>query len=253
MTPVKKLTLLSVLGLFVGCQALATKNADEPVGAVVKPASQPATKPAKPRLREPRVVDTIDRRLLRQAELAFRSGNYFSPSHNNAYDKFHSVLLINSDSTQARAGLQAILLRYSQSIRSALQDGHLTTATNRLSQVEPYFPANALLLDLKKQIRKARAAVATESRLVPTEPAAEYEEMQLSVSDLNARAASLQSALALVGQRLKSSNESVMIVARSDREGRWIYKQLKSAVTGYRIRGDIQIGRSPKLRFLPPL
>lgn len=56
-----------------------------------------------------------------------------------------------------------------------------------------------------------------------------------------------------LARRVSQSDESIMIYARNDAEGRWIYKTMKDAVGDYRIRGDIRISRQPALELLSPM
>ena len=53
--------------------------------------------------------------------------------------------------------------------------------------------------------------------------------------------------LAGIAQRIRQHQMRVIIVARDDSEGRWIYGQLRQAVPGYRVRGDIKLGNPPRL------
>ncbi len=198
--------------------------------------------------------EKLEQRLLAQAEDAFRRGRFTTPEHDNAYDKFHSVLLLNSESAQARAGIQAILLRYAELVRSALRQGRIRTAKNYLKHVELFYPANALLMDLKKEIRHVQQTVRVHDQGdLKKSDVPVHEEVVLPRRELDQRSDTVKQALAEIGQRLKQTDESVLIFARNDREGRWIYKQLKAAVQDYRVRGDIRIGRAPKVRILPPL
>jgi hypothetical protein len=56
-----------------------------------------------------------------------------------------------------------------------------------------------------------------------------------------------------VAQRVRESDETVLILARTDAEGRWIYKVMRESVGEYRIRGDIRITREPALVLQPPI
>jgi len=194
----------------------------------------------------------ITRRLLRQAELSFRAGRYTTPSHDNAFDKFHSVLLVNPQNARARAGLQAILLQYSQLIRTALNEGRLDAANNYLQQVETFYPANSLLMDLKTEIKKARGLI-SDQEISSQHLGPIVEEISIPAAELSAKSQLVIDMLASISSRLRDTKESIYIYARSDREGRWIYKQLKLSAEGYRVRGDIRISQVPKLHIMPPL
>ncbi|MFL0810561.1 MAG: N-acetylglucosaminyltransferase [Agarilytica sp.] len=194
----------------------------------------------------------VEERLLEQAQDSFRRGRYTTPVHSNAYDTFHSVLIINPENSQARAGLQAILLRYAELIRTAMREGRFSAASATLRQVELYYPANALLMDLKRDIVSAKKAMLNRPAMVE-QKTEQHEEILLSVHHINKNTPEIQDTFKNIAERLHETQESILIFARNDREGRWIYKQIKKAANGYRVRGDIRISRKPKLRILPPL
>lgn len=58
--------------------------------------------------------------------------------------------------------------------------------------------------------------------------------------------------IAEVTNKVKETNSLVMIVARTDIEGRWIYQKMREAAPGYRVRGDIKLG-SPVRIILEPV
>jgi len=194
----------------------------------------------------------IENTLLKRAEIAFRAGQLTTPPHNNAYDSFQSVLIINPGNTQARSGVQAILLRYAELLRGAITKGRLLYAEGLLRQAETYYPANPLLMDIKRELirEKGREEETLLAGVPKSAPGMEY---PLPGGALARKSPTVSAYLGRIAERIRESDESVMIYARNDREGRWIYSQLKKAVPGYRVRGDIRISRKAKISILPPL
>ena len=246
---------LCVFLLFLtGCQMLA------PVPQVVVPETQPSPIPKVKRVEKSK---SFEERLLMQAEAAYRKGYLLPPLEPNAYDRFHSVLLLDSNNSVARSGLQAILLNYADKVRRSLAVGKLAQAEQLLTDVEIYFPANPLLMDFRQDIRKQKLAMAEAAKAAAkqrnsnrsiNEPQPEnYIDIELDVASLSKKDEQILSVLKDVAFRLRETDESILIYARNDKEGRWIYRQLKEAVKGYRVRGDIRYSKSPKLRVLPPL
>lgn len=223
----------------------------QPAPATPDPASDPTPIPV---IQDPQAAATaaLEAKMLAKAERAFRAGRMTEPAHDNAYDTFHSVLLLNPNNSQARAGVQAILIRYADLIRRALAEQDYYNAEILLNRAQIYFPANALLLDLKKELAEAREK---EDEQMLTKPPTDLAivDYPLPSGALSRRSSTVSGYLARIAQRLKENGESVMIHARSDAEGRWIYKQLNDAVPGYRVRGDIRLGRAAKIVILPPL
>lgn len=247
----RAMLLLSVFLSFGGCKANMQGQADQGHG----PESEEGRSHYQGQSSGKKTVGvkfSVETRLLIQAQKAFRLGRYTTPQHDNAYDKFHSVLLINPTSSRARSGLQAILLRYAELVRSALQNGRLGAASAYLSQAELFYPANALLMDLKKDLRLANKRQPAEV-FVAKGSSSEHEEFNLPLDELSDKSSVVTQILSNIALRVKETDESILIFARNDKEGRWIYKQLKQSASGYRVRGDIRISKAPKIRILPPL
>jgi len=226
--------------------------------------SQPVKTPAQDKTKETTTVEventpayssTLELRLLAKAEESFRNGYYTEPASNNAYDSFRSVLLINPDNQQARAGLQAILIRYTEQVRNAMAGSRYSLAQSVLREAQQYFPNHKMLDALKEEIRSANP-VSRYKQTSLNKPASAklvVDEFKLPGTLLEARNQEILPLLSQIAERVKENDESVMIYARTDAEGRWIYKQLKDAVPGYRVRGDIRLGREPRIAILPPL
>lgn len=213
------------------------------------------TKVAPLALTPPPPKESVEVKMLKRAELAFRNGNLTTPEHDNAYDLFQSVLMLNPNSQQARSGVQAILIRYAELIRQATEANQFSKSKRLLSQAELYYPANELLMRLKREnSRKQNTYIAQQKKIPDAHPSdLTVSEFALPAYALSKRTPAMKKYLADVASRLRESQESVMIYARTDTEGRWIYSQMKEAVPGYRVRGDIKLDRKPRLRLLPPL
>lgn len=237
--------VLTVSGALIGCGGL------QPVKSVP---SSPAVLPKKV---DPMTSarETMEARLLAQAEDAFRRGQLTRPAHANAYDRFHSVLMLNPNNDEARAGLQAMVIQLADGIRQELSVSRYTQAKALLAEAELYFPGHPLLMDLKQAIRTVIASERKTRRqeTVSRQAAPSIDEYPLSTALLSDARESLLPLLSTIAQRVSHTDESVMIYARTDAEGRWIYQQMKKAVEGYRIRGDIRLAKQPKVAILPPL
>lgn len=198
----------------------------------------------------------IEEILMQKGDLALRSGRLTEPAHNNAYDSFHSVLMLNPENKVARSGLQAILLRYAELTRNALNDGQLQTAANILRRAGKNYPENKLLRDLEHQLaekRKSKRKSEEELLLQPGPDRLARQAYPIPGGLLKSKTPEIKAYLAGIARRLLETDESILIHARTDSEGRWIYKQLKLAVPGYRVRGDIRLARQPKITILPPI
>ena len=72
-------------------------------------------------------------------------------------------------------------------------------------------------------------------------------EFALDRLQLSTRDPALVKRLAEVAQQAKQLQSRLVIVARNDNEGRWGYQQMRQAVSGYRVRGNIKLGSVPHI------
>jgi len=198
--------------------------------------------------RQERVID----RLLWQAERALQADRLMTPAADNAYDRFQAVLLMRPEHSAARTGLQLIVMRYIELGRDAL-------ARQRMEDVERYL-ARAEAVGLGRELIEELRAQRDQQRVLQRRVAVQQDgllgdrpRLMLSADTLNDRGPPLQAQLRVVAERIGKSHESLLIVARNDGEGRWLYKQIKSLLVGYRLRGDIRVGKEAYLEFQAPL
>ncbi len=246
---------LSALFFSVGLAAAVVVLNGCGASVAVKEASLPPSESA-PVARTAKQV--MVENLLAQAEQSFRKGHLTDPAHNNAYDRFQSVLILDPANSEARAGLQAMVIQFAEGVRQALARSRTREARVLLREAEAYFPEHQLLADLRGEMKQMRRAMPADStvRTATIKRAGKIDaidEYPLSTAVLSGQRDSLLPLLATLAQRVAQTNESVMIYARTDAEGRWLYKQMKKAAQGYRIRGDIRLSKSPKIAILPPL
>lgn len=240
------ITLLVIVLPLWGCQLSPVKPAGEdaiiaPEPVIVAPSSRPS---------KPSRASLVDK-LLQQGEEALARERLTQPVHDNAYDRFAAVLMIQPDNAQALAGFQAISLACADRMREALAMGRIGAARNELQRIGVLFPGSPLLAPLHTALEQAAAA--DERQRLQDGPAEGEELVSLNASDIRQRNDLVKQLLEEVATRISETDQSVLIYARSDAEGRWIYKVMKEAVEHYRIRGDIRISNRPALKLMPPL
>ena len=232
----RSLMLIVLASLLFACQAPVSRSPSKPAKPVAKPQVD---------LRGQQVKS-----LLKQAEAALAANRLTIPKHNNALDLYRSVLAIDAANVQATSGIQMIPLRYVEMSRSAAAKGSLSKAKTwlrRALSIDPdNTPAKALLAKLKKVNVPAAAK---------TNPSQKTDDGNVYVIDpqaLKSEDPSLQPYLQLIAQRAKMDNMLAIISAPTDAQGRWIYMQMKKALPGYRLRGDIRRGRQPQVKLESP-
>lgn len=260
------LLILLLLGsLLSGC--ISQEPAPKP--KVVQPQPTVVLRPAPP---------TVEQRvslLLRQAERALSADRLLLPAGDNAYDRYQAVLKLQPNNAQAKSGLQVIAMRYIDMGRTALRHSRVSDARVYAQRAKRVYADNPLLRELEQALAEAEhnqrvAALAVapsqaagtqqgvnrgseqdnNSKSAQTSADNEY---PLSPAALSKRGDEIKAVLAKVAQRVKVSDEVLLIVARNDEEGRWLYQAMKKAAEGHRIRGDIKVGSPPKIVVYPPI
>lgn len=188
--------------------------------------------------------------LLMQAERALAADQLTTPTHDNAVDRFRMVLRLDPGNRQAQTGLQLVVMRYLDLARKALVKNQPGTADYLLARargVDGIDADNSLLVQLYRDIQQAKKQEAAPAL------ASSANRIVLDSAALSRKSPAAIEQLAGVAQRVRQSDESLIIVARDDAEARWIYQQLRQAVPGYRVRGNIKIGRSAYIELEPPI
>ncbi len=231
---------MGVAGLMITACATAPAVPTKPLPAPVQPA------PAKPK--QPLTNKDIVVILLREAERALEQEHLTTPEHDNAYDRYLAVLQLDPGNQQATGGVQLIGQRYLALARSALAGSSIASAKRYLNRAQQILGENTLVAQLRNQIRQTEKTMRA-----PVQAAHDANVIALPSTDLSHRDDLIKARLAEVAKQARDTDMAILIVARNDAEGRWIYKQMREAVEGYRLRGDIKIGHQPLIRLLPPM
>lgn len=185
--------------------------------------------------------------ILAEADYALSQNKLLNPINDNAHDRYRSVLLIDPNNERARTGLQTIALRYVDLARTAAVRGDLANAQSLIRYARA-IDNNQVVQDAAETLRKQVASAPT-----PKPYKAGEGEQILDGNLLKEKSPAITTQLQGVAQKAKQSGDFVLIVARNDAEGRWIYQQLRSAVPGFLVRGDIKIGQPARVKLVKSL
>ncbi|WP_370981274.1 hypothetical protein [Agaribacterium sp. ZY112] len=199
------------------------------------------------------VVPTMADTMIAKADALFNVGRLLEPEQDNAYLYYRAALMLEPKSSTAMAGMQAIMLAELEKVNELMAKGRLAQAQRQLKQCSALFPGEPSVERVQVELDglKKKRNLRPQATVKVAEPTSHIEVIKLDGADLRARNESVKSLLVGVALQIKHTHQGLMIYARSDAEGRWIYKQMREAVTGYRIRGDIRIG-GPELHLLEP-
>ena len=187
---------------------------------------------------DPIVRQRILADMLYEAQLAFEDNRLMTPPGNNAYDGFQMILDIDPENVVAQQGIRDIVLRYVELADAATQLRQYDNAENFLNRAVRIDGNNKAVADARDRLERAR-------------------NIQMDIFTLDGEALterSLQTMVKLgeIGQHIRNLEATFLINARTDEEGRWIYKIMREAVGGYRLRGNIGIAAQPSIQVVVP-
>ncbi|MGH1471051.1 MAG: hypothetical protein ACRBCS_07645 [Cellvibrionaceae bacterium] len=246
----KTATLLTVSVVFaLGATGCATSKKTS--SKHVEKASVVTTAPVVVQKRDIRAENI--QRLLSAADDALAVNRLTTPVQDNAYDRYQAVLMMDAQNERAEAGIQAIFSRYASLTRSAIRQGDYSKARSRLQKARFVDSRHVDLKRLSNELASSQRERAPQPAKKVAAVAKNEDEIILNASSLTRRDEELVDQLQSLAIDLKEKDESILIFARNDAEGRWIYKKMAEAVIGYRLRGDMRIGKKPKIQILPPI
>jgi hypothetical protein len=203
--------------------------------------AQPATPPPPP----PKPLDAKAQKielLLGRADTALSMQALTEPASENAYDLYRAVAIMDPTNTRAQEGIKKVAEAYPSQVEEAIIGKQYDAALRKLQKGLILFPNNPKLKQMEAQVRAAKVA--------QTQSASKSTVISLSAAELSAKSPAIETTLRNLAKRVAASNELLIINARNDAEGRWIYKTMKDAA-GARLRGDIKISSTPSIQLHP--
>lgn len=212
-------------------------------------------------------AEVLIARVLLKADAAFSAKRYTLPQYNNAFDRYNAVLMIDPDNKHAKSGLRLILQRYITMANAEIDHGSVHHALTFLAVIDENYSrelaavargrtgAFGLAATDIKAVAALRARIAKSQNIQPEQ---DFNDLLVKAYALDRKALSAKNAkarkdLEAIAARVADTREAVLIHARNDREGRWIYQTLNAATPSYRVRGDIRINKKPAIHLLEPL
>jgi tetratricopeptide (TPR) repeat protein len=169
--------------------------------------------------------------ILYEAKAAYADNRLMLPAGRNAYEAYQQVLRLDPENAVALEGIQEIVLRYLTMADAAIRQAAYDNAEQYIARAERVNPGRPELAGLKAQLAAARKTQINMHELNP--------------SALSARSPKLMNELGEIARQLQASGGTFLIRARTDEEGRWIYKTMSEAVGGRRLHGNIETAATP--------
>lgn len=211
----------------------AQARQDPVAGYMPKPAAMPAVENQQQQLR-------LLEMLLARAQRAMDKDQLMMPLNDNAYGWYQQVLLRDSSNAQAHRGMRQIGARYLDLAEQAYLAGDYSRAERLLERGERVSLSPQQVQRMREYYaRQNHARQAIADNVFP-----------LDGSALAVKSDAIGRRLAEIAVIAREQSSRLTIYARNDAEGRWIYKQMRAAVDGYRLRGNIEIDKSPRVILL---
>jgi tetratricopeptide (TPR) repeat protein len=176
--------------------------------------------------------------MLYEARVAYDNNQLMTPPGRSAYDRYREVLNFEPGNAVAQQGLVDIVLRYIELAQIEITQGEYDNAASLLERGARVLPDRPELADAR-----SRLAVARQNKV---------ETHTLDPDGVRNQSLETMTELADIAQDIRSREVNFLINARTDDEGRWIYKVMREAVGGYRLRGDIGISETPAILITVP-
>ncbi len=187
--------------------------------------------------------------LMMRAEEAYQKNNLMMPLNDNAFDRYQAVLLLRPGHKGAIAGLQKIAQRYCSLAQKALTQMDADRSREMLARARQAYQHHECIGPLAGKIKKLPVSVVSKSKNAYVRPDLSGNDFKLPKADLSHRNQNIKQLLSDIAQQAKLRSMAFLIVARDDKEGRWIYNEMRKSVPGYRLRGNIERGSVPRISF----
>ena len=166
---------------------------------------------------------------------ALEDDRLLTPLEDNAYSRFQRVLALDSENQIAKEGVDKILLRYVALSQQASRRGLFDNAEELLGRakfIDEDHPALAQALLLLKEERESGDLI-----------------FNLDSNELLDRSEAMVSQLGHIAEQARDRQAFFLITAPNDNLARWMYLQMRNAVEGYRLRGNIELANQTSIRL----
>lgn len=234
--------IISVLGPIVGA---LTACASDPDGSST--AETPGSEYAQVRVLSGAQVYSRERvenpeqliaDLLFEGLQALDQDRLLTPIDNSAHAYFQRVLAYDSDNELALEGLESIVLRYVALADVAINQGLFDQAN--------------LFLDRARFVDESHSSIAAADERLAAERNSGDLFFDLDAAQIAARSEAMQEELAAIARQAREHEAFFLITAPNDEQARWMFSIMRDAVSGYRLRGNIELAARHSIRLRMP-
>ena len=176
--------------------------------------------------------------ILYAALQALSEDRLLTPVDDNAHGRFKRVLAMDSKNELALKGLQDIVVRYLQLAGESMNRG--------------IFDEAETLLGRARFVDSSHPGIASAAEALRLEMNSNDLFFKLDYPSYSARSELAQNELADIARQTREHEAFFLITAPNDELARWMVSMMREAVSGYRLRGNIELSSRLGIRLRMP-
>ena len=176
--------------------------------------------------------------ILYAALQALSEDRLLTPVDDNAHGRFKRVLAMDSKNELALKGLQDIVVRYLQLAGESMNRG--------------IFDEAETLLGRARFVDSSHPGIASAAGALRLEMNSNDLFFKLDYPSYSARSELAQNELADIARQTREHEAFFLITAPNDELARWMVSMMREAVSGYRLRGNIELSSRLGIRLRMP-
>jgi len=176
--------------------------------------------------------------ILYAALQALSDDRLLTPVDDNAHGRFKRVLAMDPKNELALQGLQDIVVRYLQLAGESMRRG--------------IFDEAEIMLDRARFVDSSHPGIATAAEALRLEMSSNDLFFKLDYPIYSARSELAENELADIARQTREHDAFFLITAPNDSLARWMVSVMRAAVSGYRLRGNIELSSRLGIRLRMP-
>jgi hypothetical protein len=198
---------------------------------------------------------------LGEAGWAFEQDKLTTPKNQSAYYYLTRVLAKDPNNPQALAALEKIVQRYYELLQYSLSQDRVAQARVYLSRAKKVIPKHRQLTAMRalidgRAVQKQVAVVSVPEAPMPETaipetamPAMRNQKVLLPATLVKQQDKMLAQWLVIVANKAQSLQATMLIVAPTDAQARWVYQTMNGADPDQRIRANIKHSKPARIEF----
>ncbi len=176
--------------------------------------------------------------ILYEALQALMEDRLLTPADDNAHARFKRVLAYDPDNEIALQGLQDIVKRYLQLSEESMRRG--------------LFDESRTMLERASFVDADHPDIASATEALQKEMNSDDLFFELDYSQYAARSEQAKNQLVDIAKQARDHEAFFLITAPNDTMARWMVSIMREAVSGYRLRGNIELASRAAIRLRLP-